>query len=273
MADPRLEHRPARPSPSRSSASAAGSATRTRGRPPTPRSRSWTTATRSSSSRSAASKTGAFHGAKVGNIAHLEAGTIVDGKFYPKGKTEAVPLSQGRQGRRPARARQGPLRQLHRRRAEPQGRGPQRRHPRGPLLRRALPPGQHLVPARARTSRSASRPGPSATTRRPYETLARMEEHLKENKVALDGLNYRLGRKLTFDAATRVVRRRLASERAPDPALPGALRRARPHRLIRGLAEADIRRLPGRVRSGERCISRYYDPLTPATAFARTPRR
>ena len=29
-----------------------------------------------------------------------------------------------------------------------------------------------------------------------------MEEHLKENKVALDGLNYRLGRKLTFDAAT-----------------------------------------------------------------------
>jgi hypothetical protein len=35
-----------------------------------------------------------------------------------------------------------------------------------------------------------------------YETLGRMEEHLKENKVALDGLNYRLGRKLTFDATT-----------------------------------------------------------------------
>ena len=29
-----------------------------------------------------------------------------------------------------------------------------------------------------------------------------MEEHLKENKVALGGLNYHLGRKLTFDAAT-----------------------------------------------------------------------
>jgi hypothetical protein len=29
-----------------------------------------------------------------------------------------------------------------------------------------------------------------------------MEEHLKSNRVALDGLNYRLGRKLTFDAAT-----------------------------------------------------------------------
>ena len=34
------------------------------------------------------------------------------------------------------------------------------------------------------------------------ETLARMEEHLKENSVPLDGLNYRLGRKLTFDAAS-----------------------------------------------------------------------
>ena len=34
------------------------------------------------------------------------------------------------------------------------------------------------------------------------ETLGRMEEHLKDNNVALDGLNYRLGRKLTFDATT-----------------------------------------------------------------------
>jgi len=29
-----------------------------------------------------------------------------------------------------------------------------------------------------------------------------MEEHLKDNSVALDGLNYRLGTRLTFDAAT-----------------------------------------------------------------------
>jgi len=29
-----------------------------------------------------------------------------------------------------------------------------------------------------------------------------MEEHLKVNGAALDGLNCRLGRKLTFDAAT-----------------------------------------------------------------------
>ncbi len=29
-----------------------------------------------------------------------------------------------------------------------------------------------------------------------------MEDHLKNYGVALDGLDYRLGRKLTFDAAT-----------------------------------------------------------------------
>ena len=36
----------------------------------------------------------------------------------------------------------------------------------------------------------------------PAVTLVPMEEHLKDNGVALDGLDYRLGRKLTFDAAT-----------------------------------------------------------------------
>ena len=39
-------------------------------------------------------KTNDFHGQKVGNIAHLEAGTLAGGKFYPKGKTEPVPLSR-----------------------------------------------------------------------------------------------------------------------------------------------------------------------------------
>ena len=29
-----------------------------------------------------------------------------------------------------------------------------------------------------------------------------MDQHLKDNGIALDGLNYRLGRKLTFDAAS-----------------------------------------------------------------------
>ena len=151
-------------------------------------------------------KTKGFHGQKVGNIAHLEEGMIVgarieSGKFYPKGKTEPVPLAKRGEDRGRARAGPRPLRQLHRGRAQPQGRGPERRHPRGTLLRRALPPGQHLVPA-----------GPGSTVQQVDQGLrrrqgslrdaGRMEEHLKDNGVALDGLNYRLGRKLTFDAAT-----------------------------------------------------------------------
>ncbi len=34
------------------------------------------------------------------------------------------------------------------------------------------------------------------------ETFARMEEHLKDDGVKLETLNYRLGRKLTVDAAS-----------------------------------------------------------------------
>ena len=37
--------------------------------------------------------TDGFHGQKVGNIAHLESGILVGGKFYPKGESEAVPLA------------------------------------------------------------------------------------------------------------------------------------------------------------------------------------
>jgi hypothetical protein len=32
-----------------------------------------------------------------------------------------------------------------------------------------------------------------------YETLARPEDHLKENKLPLDTMTYRVGRKLTVD--------------------------------------------------------------------------
>ena len=38
-------------------------------------------------------KTDDFHGQKVGNIAHLEAGILIGGKFYPKGESKSVPLS------------------------------------------------------------------------------------------------------------------------------------------------------------------------------------
>ena len=41
--------------------------------------------------------------------------------------------------------------------------------------------------------------------REAYETLARMEEHLQANKLALADLKCRIGRKLTIDAASETL--------------------------------------------------------------------
>ena len=61
----------------------------------------------------------------------------------------------------------GALRQLHRRRAQPQGGRPQRRHLGRALLQRPVPSGQHLVPAGRARAVQLPRRRPLATTRRP----------------------------------------------------------------------------------------------------------
>ncbi len=38
--------------------------------------------------------TGKYRGVNVGNTAHCEAGTVIEDRFYPRGKTESVPLDQ-----------------------------------------------------------------------------------------------------------------------------------------------------------------------------------
>ena len=38
-----------------------------------------------------------------------------------------------------------------------------------------------------------------------YDALERVQEHLKENMVPLDGLMYRLGQKLTIDPQTEMT--------------------------------------------------------------------
>ena len=135
---------PARPCRSRSSASAAGSATRTRAQTPNTQVAVFDYGDAQLIFEVRGLKAGAYLGEKVGNIVHLEAGTIAGGKFTPKGSTKAEPLAKvAGLTRGPGK---GPLRQLHRRRPEPEDRRPQRRHPRRPLLRRPLPPGQRLLP-------------------------------------------------------------------------------------------------------------------------------
>jgi predicted dehydrogenase len=147
-------------------------------------------------------KTGGYHGEKVGNIAHLEGATIIGGKFYRKGSNQGEPLSalgikveprhgsgKGHFGNFIAAVRSRKSDDLN---AE--------------ILQ------GHYSSALCHLANISYRLGTEVPFNKPAmafgdnkeaaETLARMEEHLKDNGVALDGLDYRLGRKLTFDAAT-----------------------------------------------------------------------
>jgi predicted dehydrogenase len=145
--------------------------------------------------------TPAYHGVKVGNIAHLEAGTIVEGKFYPNGRTEAVPLSKivkGEVRRGPGKGHFGNfIAAVRSRKVEDLNADILQGHYSAALCH--LPNISYRLGEDVPFSRSS---GAFGDDKEAYATIARMEEHLRENKVALDGLNYRLGRKLTFDASS-----------------------------------------------------------------------
>ena len=147
-------------------------------------------------------ETDGFHGSKVGNIAHLEEGTIVDGKkFYPKGETKPVSLTsvmKSEVDRGPGRGHFGNfIAAVRSRKVDDLNADILEGHHSAALC--------HLANISYRLGQEV--PFNKATKafgddKEAYETLDRMKEHLKDNKVALDGQNYRLGRKLTFDAAT-----------------------------------------------------------------------
>ena len=221
LADPRPRRPAARPFPRPSSASAAGSATATRAQTANTQIAVMDFGDTQLIFEVRGLKTDGYHGEKVGNIAHLEEGTIVDGKqVLPQGERPRRAAGQAGQGRGRARAGQRPLRQLHRRRPQPQGRGPQRRHPRGPLLRRPLPPGQHLVPAGRGGPVQQARPRPSATTRRPTRRSAAWKSTSRRTSVALDGLELPPRPQAHLRRRDRVVRRRFRGQPVPDPPLP-----------------------------------------------------
>jgi predicted dehydrogenase len=146
-------------------------------------------------------KTGAFHGQKIGNIAHLEDGMIVEGKFYPKGQTKPVPLTSivkadGERG--PGRGHFGNfVAAVRSRKVEDLNADILEGHYSAALC--------HLANISLRLGQEVAFSKQSKAfgdDKEAYETLGRMAEHLKENDLALDGLNYRLGRKLAFDAGT-----------------------------------------------------------------------
>ncbi len=142
-----------------------------------------------------------FHGEKVGNMAHLEAGTIIDGKFYPKGETRPVSLA----GLLKIEAERGPgkghfgnfIAAVRSRKIDDLNADILDGHYSSALC--------HLANISYRLGQDVPFNKPTKTfgdDKEAYETLGRMEEHLKENGVPLDSQNYRLGRKLAFDATT-----------------------------------------------------------------------
>ncbi len=136
-----------------------------------------------------------FHKEKVGNIFHCENGMVIKDKFYPKGSDEPVTISSAPRG--PGGGHfQNFIEAVRSRRQEDLNADILEGHYSSALCHLAnmsyrLGEEVPFVPQTKAFGDNAE----------AYETLARMEEYLaKKNSIALDGLKYRLGRKLSVDA-------------------------------------------------------------------------
>jgi predicted dehydrogenase len=143
-----------------------------------------------------------YQGEKVGNTFHLEAGTIVGTKFYPKGSDKPAPLPDV--GTAPRRGRGDHfanfIEAVRSRKTEDLHAPILEGHLSATLVHLANASYRlgELVPFNPQTKAFGD-------NKEAYETLARMEEYLKENKVNLEETKYRLGRKLTIDAQSERV--------------------------------------------------------------------
>ena len=142
-------------------------------------------------------KAGAYLGEKVGNIVHLEAGTIANGKFTPKGSTKAEPLAKV------ADVKRGPggghfgnfIAAVRSRKNEDLNADILEGHYSAALC--------HLANVSYRTGEPesfASSSTPLGEGGFGADAFDRMKEHLtRENGLTLKDESYRLGRKLAFD--------------------------------------------------------------------------
>ena len=143
-----------------------------------------------------------YPGAKdCDNVLHFEEGTVADGKFTPKGKTEGEPLPKVEAERGPgsegghfgnfiAAVRSHKTSDLN-----------------APILEGHYSAALcHLANISYRLGEAVpfnSRTKAFGDCKEAYESLARMEQYLaRKNGLKLDGLQYRLGRKLAVSAKT-----------------------------------------------------------------------
>jgi len=144
-------------------------------------------------------KTDKYFGEGVGNTYHFEKGVVAGGKFFPNGKGEGERLPK----------------------IETPPRGPGKGHmenfiaamrsrKRSDLNADVIEGYYSCVPIHlANISYRLGEDVPFnkkskafGDNKDAYETFERMQEHLKKSGVALEGLKYRVGKKLLFDPAT-----------------------------------------------------------------------
>ncbi len=148
-------------------------------------------------------KTGALQGQKIGNILHFEEGTVTGKEFYPKGSDKPQPLPKiaddGARG--PGGGIFGNfIACVRSRKREEQDADILEGHYSsacGHLANISYRVGE-MVPFNPRN-------GALGDNKEIAETLGRMEEHLRGNKLELSGLKYRLGKKLTIDPKTESI--------------------------------------------------------------------
>jgi predicted dehydrogenase len=142
-------------------------------------------------------KTDDFHGVKVGNILHFEGGIVTDNGFYPDGKTEKAPLPEVEASRGPGGGHfENFIAAVRSRKTDDLNADILDGHYSSALC--------HLANISYRLGEVVSFNGGTPKTgdcKEMTEALGRMEAHLSGgNGIKLDGLEYRLGRKLAFDA-------------------------------------------------------------------------
>jgi hypothetical protein len=141
----------------------------------------------------------------VGNIFHLEGGTIAGTRFFPKGSDKAEPLPEIKSIAKSRRG--GPdahfanfIAAVRSRRVEDLNAPILEGHYSAALI--------HLANASYRLGEQVPfnpRKKAFGDNKDAYETLGRMEEYLKGNHVKLEETKYQLGRKLVLDAGSERV--------------------------------------------------------------------
>jgi predicted dehydrogenase len=139
-----------------------------------------------------------YRGQKVGNIFHLEAGTIVGNRFYPKGSDKAEPLpnsdTAAKRDRRGGNHFANFIAAVRSRKTEDLKAPILEGHYSAALI--------HLANASYRLGEQVPfnpRTKAFGDNKDAYETLARMEDYLKDNHVKLEETKYQLGRRLTVE--------------------------------------------------------------------------